>query len=182
MPFIHIYVAKFGQGMLQNLIKCLKFSISLRVIWGTFMMKYLKLLCKCLNGLIQKVCTLITHQNLRTSKLGEDVFKDKLHCCSYTTVLDWSSLSPSGQIISCCNDVSWSCPLTWWVNRSYKVNIPLIKCLQSYLRFQGHFVSSGWSSYRWHTSQLLQNSFTSLCRVGHQSPAVKTFCVVGFPE
>ena len=32
---------------------------------------------------------------------------------------------------------------------------------------------------RWHTSQLLQNSIASLCRVGHHSPAVNTFCVVG---
>ena len=49
---ISVDITYFGQGMLQNIIKSLNYPISLRVIRGTLLMKYLKLLCKCQNGLI----------------------------------------------------------------------------------------------------------------------------------
>jgi hypothetical protein len=33
----------------------------------------------------------------------------------------------------------------------------------------------------WHTSQALEWSLASLCKVGHQRPALKTFYAVAFP-
>ena len=52
IPAISIYVANFSQGMFQNLVKGLNYSISLRVIRCTLLMEYLKLLCKWLNSLV----------------------------------------------------------------------------------------------------------------------------------
>jgi hypothetical protein len=78
---------------------------------------------------INKMSTLIAHKDLWASKPSYDILKYELHNCSGTTILNLSFLFPSSQIFCHSDDVSRSCVLSWWVDRSQKINVPFIKCL-----------------------------------------------------
>jgi hypothetical protein len=88
-----------------------------------------RLLSQGFNIFINKMSTLIVHKDLWSSKPGYDILKDELFNCSFTTILNFSCFFPSGQILCHSDDVSSSCVLSWWVDRSHEINGPFLKCL-----------------------------------------------------
>jgi hypothetical protein len=124
-----VHTANLRQCSFQDLVEGLNCTIRLRVVWGALLMMNFKFLSQGFNSLINKMCTLITHKDLWASKPGYDVIKYESRSCSCTTVLDCSCLCPSGQILCRSDDVSSSCALPWWVDRSHEVNGPFLKCL-----------------------------------------------------
>jgi hypothetical protein len=88
-----------------------------------------KFLSQGFNSLINKMSSLITHEDIWASKPGYDIIKYETHSCSFTTVLDYSGFFPSGQILYLSDDVSCSCALSWWIYRSHEVNGSFLKGL-----------------------------------------------------
>jgi hypothetical protein len=65
------------------------------------------------NSLINKMCTLITHEDILASKPSYDIIKYEMCSCSFSTIFSCSFFGPSGQVL-CRNDyVPGSCALPW---------------------------------------------------------------------
>ena len=67
--------------MLQHFVEFLHCPIRLWMIRGTLLMLYLKLLCQRIDGVIDEVTPLITHQYLSTTKLGNNIVEQEHRCC-----------------------------------------------------------------------------------------------------
>jgi hypothetical protein len=72
----------------------------------------LKLMSQGFNGLVDEVCSLITHKDLWASKSGYDILKNELCNFSCTTILNYSCFYPSGQRFYSSDNVSSSCVLS----------------------------------------------------------------------
>ena len=82
-----------------------------------------------LDCFINEVGTPVTHEDLRTPKSGQDLFKNKLRNGIRSTILYWLCFGPPGYVISGNNNVAHTRLLPWWVDKSYEIDGPLIKCL-----------------------------------------------------
>ena len=112
----------------------------------TLLMVHLEFLYQCLNCFIQEVQTSVTHQNLRVPKPWQNIHEYKLRSGFFTAILHELCLGSSSQVICCSDNITCSCLLLWWINRSNKVNCPFIKCLQHDLWIYGKFIPLRWSS------------------------------------
>jgi hypothetical protein len=70
-----------------------------------------KFLSQGFNGIINKMCTLITREDIWAYKPSYDIIKYEMCSYSFTTVLNRSCFCPSGQILCHNDDVSSSCAL-----------------------------------------------------------------------
>ena len=89
----------------------------------------LELFRQGLNGVIQEVCALITHQNYWASKSSDDVFKNELCGCSSIIVSYCFGLCPPGEVLCASDDISRTSAFSWWVDRTHKFYSPLVKCV-----------------------------------------------------
>ena len=138
------------------------------------MVLYLEFLCQGLNSVVQEMGALIAHQNDGAAKSTDDVLKKELCSCSSITIPYCFSLFPSGEVLCSNDNISRASALSWWVDRTHKFYIPLVKCTQRNLHREGF-------PTLWKISQHLQKSLVSLCNVGHHNPVARIFCAVGFP-
>ena len=146
IPIIAINVTDLGQCVLQDLIKSFDRSIFLRVIQSAFCMMNLKFFRQGLYRFIDKVRTSIAHQDFQTSKSSQKLVKDERCSGICNAVLHCLCLGPPSYIISRRYNVTHTCLLSRWFDRSDKISGPLVKCLQGHLRLKGNFIPAGWSS------------------------------------
>ena len=76
------------------------------MVGTTLMMLDQELCCKIFYCTTDKMTTLITSQDPRTSKPSDNVFKDKPGSDINRTILNNCFLIPSCQVISCSDNVS----------------------------------------------------------------------------
>jgi hypothetical protein len=85
---MYVVIADLCQSIIQDLIEGLYYSIFLMMVWCTLMVINFKLLSHRPNCTFDKVSSLVTHQNPRTSKYGDHLLKQEVCCCLYTAVFD----------------------------------------------------------------------------------------------
>jgi hypothetical protein len=124
-----MHCISLSTSCLQDLIECFNCPIFLWMIGHALLMVKFKFPSQCFNSLVDKMCALIAHKDLWASKPGYDIIKYEARNYSCTTILNYSCFYPFGKILCCSDYVSSSCVLSWWVDRSHKVDGPFLKCL-----------------------------------------------------
>lgn len=105
-------------------------------------MSYLELFYESFGGFIEKMCAMVTDQNLWATKPCHNVFKYE-SCSGIDSEIPYRFVfSPSGDIIHCYDDVVHATALSKGIDRKDKINIPFFKILKGHLGMQGHFIST----------------------------------------